>query len=218
MNKHILITGATKGIGRACAEHFAASGWTVTAVARTAADLAAMNSEWARSFPGSLLYTVAADLGQPSGIALVPQAPYDVVLLNAAVFSPGTLLGGDSIFEDLLGLNVLGNQRLARRLLPAMVNRGSGHLIVIGSTGTDNWKPHMTAYVATKYALRGLFLGWEQDLTDSGVLTTLIAPGATLTASWVNETPPPDILSPARVAAVVAAAVANGTTGRITVS
>ncbi len=217
MSKHILITGATKGIGRACAEHLAASGWTITAVARTADDLVEMQHNWAKYFPNSTLHTVAADLGLPQGSEKVPLANYDVVLLNAAAFSPGKLLGDEDTFEHMLQLNVLGNHRLARRLLPAMVNRASGHLVVIGSTGTDNWKPHMTAYVATKYALRGLFLGWEQDLASSGVLATLVAPGATLTASWDNETPPPDILPAARVAAVVADAINQQITGRITV-
>lgn len=217
MKQHILITGATKGIGRACAEHFAAAGWTVTAIARSTADLAAMQRAWEESYALARLEVVAADLATQEGVARVPIRDYDVVLLNAAGFSPGRLLGEEDTFERLLDLNVLGNHRLTRRLMPALVSRGVGHLVVIGSTGTDNWKGHMTAYVATKYALRGLFLGWQQDLQDSGVLATLVAPGATLTASWDNEVPPPDILAPEQVAAVVFETVEKRVTGRVVV-
>lgn len=218
MNKQVLITGATKGIGRACAEAFARAGYSVTAVARTVADLEQMRNDWQQSFPTGDLRTITADLALPEGISAVPVTAYDVVVLNAAAFAPGRLLAKDQDhFTAMFDLNVLGNHRLARLLLPAMTERGRGHLIVIGSTGTDHWKGHMTAYVATKYALRGLFLGWEKDLAGSGVLSTLVAPGATLTASWDNEIPPPDILAPETVAEVVLNAVRKEITGRITV-
>ena len=218
MKQQVLITGATKGIGRACAEAFAAEGWDVVAVARTATDLTAMAAAWATDFPGRTLQTITADLATEAGVRRVPATAYDVIILNAAAFRPGRLLDkADDVFRDLLNLNVLGNHRLARRLLPGLRTRGSGHLLVVGSTGTDNWKGYMTAYVATKYALRGLFLGWQQDLADSGVLSTLVAPGATLTASWDNEVPPPDILAPERVAEVVLEAITKKITGRVTV-
>jgi short-subunit dehydrogenase len=75
----------------------------------------------------------------------------------------------------------------------------------------------MTAYVATKYALRGLFLGWESELLNSGVVATLVAPGATLTASWDGEVPPVGILTPETVAEVVWEVVRDGIGGRVTV-
>lgn len=215
--KHVLITGATKGIGRACAETFADKGWAVTAVARTVSDLEEMKAVWGTDFPGQQLHTVAADLSTSLGVEGIPVQAYDVIILNAAAFRPGRLLRQEDQFEDLLGLNVLGNHRLVRRLLPALIEEGRGHLVVIGSTGTDNWKGHMTAYVTTKYALRGLFYGWQKDLEGSGVLATLVAPGATLTASWADETPPPDILDPTEVASAVWRAVNDGFEGRVVV-
>lgn len=216
--KHILITGATQGIGRACAERFARAGWAITAVARNEARLKQMRISWKAQYPSSRLTTHPADLSTAPGVQSVPRAAYDVLLLNAASYAPGRLLDREGVYEQLFSLNVLGNERLARRLLPDMVTRGKGKLLVIGSTGTDNWKDHMTAYVATKYALRGLFLGWEQELKGTGVSGCLLAPGATLTASWANETPPPDILQPAAVAEVVWRALREGWTGRHTIT
>ena len=208
--KSILITGATKGIGRACAECFSTRGWRVTAVARTEADL----TELARH---PLIEAAVADLSTEAGVAATPRRNYDVVLLNAAAYAPGTLLGKQDVFTDLFALNVLGNHRLARRLLPEMIKRNQGHLVAIGSTGTDHWKGHMTAYVASKYALRGLFYGWQEELASTRVQCTLVAPGATLTSSWADEEPPEDILPPERVAEVVWGVVREGTGGRVTV-
>lgn len=215
MNPTVLITGATKGIGRACAEHFATRGYDVTAVARNANDLKKMAECWVEDYSRAQLLPHPADLSTLEGVDSVPVAPYDVVILNAAAYAPGHLLDpAADHFSELLHLNVLGNHRLARRLFAEHPPR---HLVVIGSTGTDHWGAHMTAYVATKYALRGLFLGWQAELTDSQTRCTLVAPGSTLTASWVGETPPANILRPETVAAAVYRAVLLGLEGRITV-
>ena len=217
--KHVLITGATHGIGRACAAAFAGASYAVTAVARTAADLADMATEWAARYPEQPLRPVVADLADTRQLNGVPSGPYAVVVLNAAAFAPGPLLDPDADhFARLLPLNLLANHRLGRRLIPPMQRAGGGHLVVIGSTGTDHLPEQLTAYVATKYALRGLFLGWERELAGTSVRCTLVAPGATLTRSWANETPPPDILAPETVAARVLEVVRRGTGGRVTVS
>ena len=214
MSKTVLITGGTRGIGRACAERFARAGYAVSVIARGQMELRKLQDHWAEHYPTPLT-TLALDLTDAAAIASVPRRAFDVVILNAATYRPGGLLEAKTDhFEDLLTLNVLGNHRLLRHLgaehLP-------GHLVVIGSTGTDHFKPYMTAYVATKYALRGLFLGWQAELADAETKTTLVAPGATLTSSWDGETPPPDILQPAEVAQTVYACVRDGREGRVLV-
>ncbi|MBC6994400.1 SDR family oxidoreductase [Neolewinella lacunae] len=219
MKPHILITGVSRGIGRACAEHFAAAGWDVSGVARNATALASMQAQWQRDYPDSHFCPIAADLATPAGRAAVPPLPYDVILLNAATYTPGKLLDTTTDhFAELLELNVLANHHLARLLLPPLIDRGTGHLVVIGSLGTDTWPGNMTAYLATKYALRGLFLGWQKDLAQSGILATLVAPGATLTSSWEGETPPENILPATAVAQLVWDVVARRTAGRIVIA
>lgn len=208
--QQVLITGATRGIGLACAEYFVQSGYLVTGVARSASGLSQLRDQL-----GESVQTIQADLATKAGILAVPQRNYDVIVLNAATFAAGELLQGDDQFERLWKLNVRANHRLVRRVLPKLQEKKQGHLVVVGSLGTDYWPAHLTAYVATKYALRGLFLGWETELKDSGIRTTLVAPGATLTSSWDNEEPPSEILMPEQVAAFIGEAVKNGREGRL---
>ena len=206
----VLITGASRGIGRACAEAFARNGHPVTAIARSSTQL----RQLADAFPG-YIRPLAADLN--SAVDL-PDHPFDVVVLNAAYYAPGKLLDpGSDVFAQAWELNVLANHRLARQLLPPMIARGSGHLVVIGSSSTDATSAHMTAYGTTKKALRALFEGWTQELEGTGIRATLIAPGATLTSSWDGETPPPVILAATEVADLVYRAVAEGLTGRMVI-
>ncbi len=206
----VLITGASRGIGRACAEIFAREGYTITAIARSAEQL----RELAENFPGRII-PVVADL---THTVTLPKKTYDVVVLNAAAYAPGGLLDPErDVFTFAWELNVLANHRLARKLLPPMIDRGSGHLVVIGSSATDATPGHMTAYGTTKKALRALFEGWAQELVGTGVRATLVAPGATLTSSWDGEAPPPLTLAATEVADLVYRAVAEGLTGRIVI-
>ncbi|MCP9234521.1 SDR family oxidoreductase [Lewinella sp. JB7] len=206
---NVLITGASRGIGRACAERFARAGHDVTAVARTTSALRQLAAE----FPERIT-AVTADLTTYPD----PGGPYDLIVLNAGYYAPGSLLDpARDVFAESWTLNVMANHHLARILLPPLIERGHGHLIVIGSTATDDTSPHMTAYAATKKALRGLFEGWEQELSGTGVAATLIAPGSTLTSSWDGETPPPRILAASDVADLVYRAVTEGLSGRITI-
>jgi short-subunit dehydrogenase len=208
--QQILITGVTRGIGRACAAYFVRQGWVVVGVARSASELSKLKDEF-----GASVQTIQADLTTEAGISAVPKAYYDAIILNAATFAPGGLLEEEDQLERLWKLNVRANHRLVRRILPELRKKDKGHLVVIGSLGTDYWPAHLTAYVASKYALRGLFLGWETELKDSGVLTTLVAAGATLTSSWDNEVPPANILMPEQVAAFTGKAIRDGQEGRL---
>ena len=175
-------------------------------MARTAEQLATLREKY-----GDCIEPLIADLTQELSLPTT----YDIVVLNAAYYAPGGLLDGRDVYAESFALNVLANYRLARQLLPDMRERGRGHLIVIGSTATDQTFPHMTAYAATKKALRALYEGWELELAGTGVRTSLIAPGATLTSSWDGQALPPRMLAATDVAALVYRAVTEGLTGRI---
>ena len=207
-DRNVLVTGASRGIGRACAETFARNGYRVTALARTATELTTL----AEQHPQGIVPLIA-DLTHPVDFGTVP---FDVLVLNAGYYAPGGLLDPDrDVFAESWELNVMANHRVTRQLLPAMVARGRGHLVAIGSVATDDTSPHMTAYAATKKALRALWEGWASELKGTGVLATLVAPGATLTSSWDEEAPPPKILRAQEVADLVYRTVEEGLSGRV---
>lgn len=182
----------------------------MTAIARSELQL----QELAEAFPGRIV-PVVADL---TGALTLPDLGHEVVILNAATYAPGGLLDPEhDVFTSMWELNVLANHRLARQLLPPMIERGGGHLVVIGSSATDETSTHMTAYGTTKKALRALFEGWTQELAGTGVRATLVAPGATLTSSWDGEIPPPVILAATEVAELVHRVVVEGLTGRMVI-
>lgn len=202
----VLVTGASRGIGRACAVAFAEVGHRVTAVARSEVQLRDLQAAHPTLVP------LVADLTRTA-----VTGTYDVVVLNAGDYAPGGLLDAErDVLSELLPLNVLANHRLGRALLPPMVARGRGHLVVIGSSATDAAPGHMGAYAVTKRWLRVLFEGWAAEVEGTGVRCTLVAPGATLTSSWAGEEPPARILRPEQVAQCVYRAVAEGRTGRLT--
>jgi len=203
----IVITGASRGIGRACAERFAAAGCPVLAIARGRADLLAMGTYWDEHFPTSQLVTFSADLCTPAGCqatALFLRArKYAVTALinNVGAYQAGGLLAETDIFERFVHLNLLAAHRISRTLLPGMVANGAGHLITIGSVGAEDFAPHMTAYCASKYALHGWHRALVTELSGTGVRTTLLVPGATLTSAWKDEDyDAKRILAPDRVA------------------
>jgi short-subunit dehydrogenase len=203
----IVITGASKGIGRAIAERCARGGKEVLAVARGQGELDSMQTAW-KQLTKSKLHTVAADLSTLEGVKQVARFTREqstkvtALINNVGVFRPGSLLSQDGDhLPDLLNLNLLAAHRLTRELLPAMLENEQGHLITIGSVAATDFPEHMAAYTVSKYALHGWHYAVTKELKGSPVRTTLVVPGATLTAAWEGQDYDPEhILHPARVA------------------
>lgn len=117
---------------------------------------------------------IQADLGLP-----------DIVVNNAGVFLVKPL--GDTTaaeFQQSVATNLTGPFLVAQALVPAMVRRGSGHLVTIGSSSDRVAYPGNSAYAASKHGVRGLHEVIAVELAGTGVRTTLISPGAVNTEMW----------------------------------
>lgn len=182
-----LITGASRGIGAATARALAGAGARVALVARGAAALDALASEL-----GAGHLAVAADCTKPADVARMTRAvtawaggPPDILVNNAGAFPRAKLVDQDpDEFAATLDLNLTAPFRVLRAFLPAMRERGGGHVVSIGTVADRNIWPMNGAYSASKYGLRALHEVLYAESRGSGVRATLVAPGAVDTDLW----------------------------------
>lgn len=170
--RNIVITGASKGIGRATAEMFVAAGDRVFNLSRSPSNIQGV-------------IDIAIDLGhdeaqQALEQQLLPELTgrLDVLVHNAARLTNDTLQSTSAqALTDILMINVIGPQKLNHALLPLM-STGSA-LIYIGSTLAEKAVANSFSYVTSKHAMVGMMRASCQDLSGTGIHTVCICPGFT---------------------------------------
>jgi NAD(P)-dependent dehydrogenase (short-subunit alcohol dehydrogenase family) len=185
-----LVTGASKGIGRAVAVTLSEAGATVVVTARSAEPLAAL----AETIGG---YAIAADVTSLADVESLPDRVADIaggapgILVNAAgAFALSPFTGTDPAeFERLVRVNLVGPFLVTRNFLGAMLEAGAGHVVTIGSVAGRHPLAGNTAYAASKFGLRGLHEVLALELRGTGVRATLIEPAATDTPLWDSLDP-----------------------------
>ena len=174
--KTAVLTGATGGLGRAIATALAERGATIVLSSRKADEL----TEMARSLPGEGHRVVVADLAlDGSADRLIAEAgEVDVLVANAGLPATGKV---ESFSEEeiarALRVNLEAPMRMARALVPAMVERGEGQLVFVASLAGKSPVPLSSVYNATKFGLRGFAMGLRCDLAGTAVGVSLISPG-----------------------------------------
>jgi hypothetical protein len=176
-----VVTGATAGIGAELARLLAAAGHDLLLVARTAERLSA-SAEALMADHGVSVTTRPCDLSDPAAARALGEELADrdisVLCLNAGQGVFGAFAETDpEQLSGLIKLNVLGVSELAARLLPGMVERGRGYLLLVGSTGGNQPLPGFATYAATKAFVNSLAEALHEELRGSGVTCTLLAPG-----------------------------------------
>jgi short-subunit dehydrogenase len=190
-----LLTGATGGLGGAIAKALAAEGATLILSARKAEALEALAAE----LPGSGHRVLPADLAEAGAAErLAGEAgEVDILLANAGLPGAGWLL--DFTPEQVsraLRVNLEAPMLLAQALMPAMIERGSGHLVFVASLAGKAASPLSSIYNATKFGLRGFALGLRSDLAPKGVGVSLVSPGFIREAGMFADAgakPPPGL-------------------------
>jgi len=184
---HVLVTGASRGIGERIAAGAAERGATVTLVARSVHTLA----ERARELGGSALPCDLADPAQRDGlIGRAEQAagrPVDV-LVNCAGLDAvaGMLEVSAEQMRSLYEVNLLAPAELVRQVLPGMVARGRGHLVTVSSGFSTVTGPGLTPYASSKAGLSHFHAGVRVELRGTGVGTTLVEPGPVRTEMFAD--------------------------------
>jgi NADP-dependent 3-hydroxy acid dehydrogenase YdfG len=167
----VLITGASKGIGRATAAEFARRGHRVVATARDPQSLADLDVD----------QRLPLDVTDPASVAAADRAAgeIDVLVSNAGViFYAAVEATPPDKFAQLLDLNTVGALRVAQAVLPGMRARGQGRLLFMSSVAGRIVLPPGAAYAATKWALEALVESLALEVARFGLEAALLEPGA----------------------------------------
>ncbi len=193
MNKLIVVTGGTKGIGRAIVVKFASAGFDVATCSRNKADLAQLTSELNVKFPNSRIFTYVADMSKRNDIeAFTRQVadlgrPLDVLVNNAGYFIPGDITTEkEGTLESMIEANLYSAYHTTRQLVVNMKNRGQGHIFNMCSIASIAAYANGGSYAISKFALLGFSKCLREELKPLGIRVTAVMPGATYTASWAG--------------------------------
>ena len=181
--KIALITGATSGIGQACAERFAKGGYAVIITGRNEDRLNAIAATLRDN--GHDVLTLSFDVrdrdAATKAMAAIPQEWRDIdVLINNAGLALGLEKEYEGNYDDwdtMIDTNIKGLLTMTRLIVPGMVERGQGHIINIGSVAGDAAYANGNVYCATKAAVKALTDGLRIDLAETPLRVTNIKPG-----------------------------------------
>jgi short-subunit dehydrogenase len=186
----VIVTGASKGIGKSVAEIFAANGHDLFICSRTETTLYKATEELLTRFPGISVSARPADLSKKEeaisfGNWCLSKGEPDILVNNAGWFEPGDVHSEpDGVLESQLSNNLLSAYHVTRTILPTMMERRSGHIINICSIASLAAYKNGGAYSISKYALYGFSKNLRHELKNHGIKVTAVHPGAVMTDSW----------------------------------
>lgn len=183
-NQIVLITGASSGIGAACARSFAAVGAKLILAARRLDRLKQLADQLTKEFAVSI-HVVELDVSDRPWVESTLQAlPFEWQDVDILVNNAGLSRGLDKLhegdiqdWEEMIDINVKGLLYVTRAVLPGMVSRNRGHVINLGSIAGHQTYPGGNVYCASKAAVRALSEGLKMDLLGTAVRVSSVDPG-----------------------------------------
>lgn len=190
MNKILVITGGTKGIGRAIVEKFAAHGFDVVVSARNMSDLQSLKADVEKRtgntvhlFKGDM--SVTAEVKAFGEFVLSLKKNIDVLVNNAGFFVPGEIcIEPEGQLESMINANLYSAYYLTRTLAQALKEKKDGHIFNMCSIASIKAYANGGSYAISKFAMLGLTKCLREELKPHNIRVTAIMPGATKTASW----------------------------------
>jgi short-subunit dehydrogenase len=188
----VIVTGASKGIGKAVATIFAANGYDLFLCSRSDIALYKATEELTTRFPSVTIKARPADLSikneaQQFGDWCLQHGVPDILVNNAGLFEPGSVHNEpDGALESQINTNLYSAYHLTRTLLPKMMAHKSGHIFNMCSIASLDAYPNGGAYSISKFALYGFNENLREEMKPHGIKVTAIIPGAVMTDSWGN--------------------------------
>jgi short-subunit dehydrogenase len=199
MKKLIVITGGTKGIGKALVNIFAENKFDVVTCSRNKSELDELKKQVEASYKSIYVYINESDLSRRNEvnefIAYITSLnrPVDVLINNVGIFLPGQITNEpEGAFEKMMETNLYSAYYLTRGLIGEMMVRKRGHIFNICSTASIIPYINGGSYCISKYALYGMSKVLREELKSQGIKVTSVLPGATLTSSWEGSDIPPE--------------------------
>ena len=187
-----VITGGTKGIGRAIADLLASKGINLFVCSRNESDIEEMKSTIEKN-NNSKVYKAVVDMSiktevQAFAASILKEVEQvDILVNNAGMFIPGALADEeDGALEQMINSNLYSAYYLTRALLPGMMDQGNGHIFNMCSIASKIAYPNGGSYSISKFALLGFSKVLREELKGNGIKVTSILPGATWSNSWVG--------------------------------
>lgn len=210
---NVIITGASKGIGKAIAQQFAASGNNLFLCSRGEKSLYDTVAELQLLYPNATISGMPADMSDKTAIdafadwCLQKGSP-DILVNNAGYFIPGSIHNeAEGTLEAMLQSNLFSAYHLTRKLIPAMMDAKKGHVFNICSIASLHAYANGGSYSISKYALAGFSKNLREEMKPHGIKVTAVYPGAVLTSSWDGfDIDPNRIMEAADIAKMVFAA------------
>jgi short-subunit dehydrogenase len=196
--KFMVVTGGTKGIGKAIAEKFAAEGFDIATCARSEQDLNKLAFNLHEQYGGKV-FAFCHDISKAHQAKQFVRdvrsigRPISVLVNNAGGFSPGRLIDEEEgVLERMLGSNLISAYNVTRGLVQDMIAMKGGHIFNLCSVASIQAYPNGGSYSVAKFGLLGFSKNLREELKNEGVKVTAVLPGATYTASWRDSGLPQD--------------------------
>lgn len=191
---NVVITGASKGFGRAIAEKFASQGHHLYVCSRNAVALYKTVDDILTQFPNITVKAKPFDLSIKEQARefgywiLEPGMSVDVLVNNAGLFIPGSVHDEEEgVLERMIEVNLYSAYHLTRVLVPKMIEQKSGHIFNMCSIASLQAYNNGGAYSISKFALAGFSKNLREEMKPHGVKVTTLYPGAALTDSWADS-------------------------------
>ncbi len=187
---NVVVTGASKGIGKAVAECFAAEGADLFVCSRNMDQHIPWQNQLITKHKIRVISsnTDMGDIDQVKAMGEKINSVFDhvdILINNAGFFEPGNVFDeGEGILERTMAVNLYSAYHLTRALLPGMIKKKAGHIFNICSIAALGAYPGGGAYSISKWALLGFNNNLRQEMKEHGIKVTAVHPGATMTASW----------------------------------
>lgn len=190
---NIVITGASKGMGKAMAEKFMAAKNNIFICARNEKELANTTNELAEKYGDHIKY-LATDLSAKENVlkfatwVLEQSNGVDILVNNAGHFIPGSVFNEEEgTLEKMININLFSAYHLTRALLPGMMEKRSGHIFNMSSIAALSAYSNGGSYSISKYAMMGFSKNLREEMKPFNIKVTTVYPGAVYTSSWAGS-------------------------------